>query len=288
MAINVIGRVYFGTTGQDTLEGSSGSDTFHMTANDYVTDTIIGGAGSDTVDYSPSQVGVKITLTDPPLKGGLPSGGTVEADFLKLAYDPSTHTIKSSTHHQVVANLTSIENATGSNFNDTLTGNSSGNVLKGGAGDDVIDGRGGNDVIYSGLGADTLTGGLGSDTFVFTDYRDSGITSVPLSGGGYNTVNHGLDTIMDFLSGVDKIDLSQMDADITRDGNQAFHIVDQLSGHAGELRVFLGTDYDSHDPIDEGFFILQGDVDGDGNVDFQLTAQTQSIDIVHPATDFLL
>jgi serralysin len=288
MAINVTGTVRYGTTGSDNFEGGSWNDVFHMTADDYVTDNINGGAGTDTVDYTASQVGVRITLTDAPLKGGLPTGGTVEADFVKVFYNYSTHTSTSITHHQVVANLTSIENATGSNFNDVLTGNSANNVLKGDAGDDVIDGRGGNDTIYSGLGVDALTGGEGQDTFVFTDYRDSGVTYTPLSGGGYNAVNHGIDTIQDFKTGVDKIDLSQIDADTTHSGNQAFHIVDQLTGHAGELRVFLGTSVDSQDPVNEGWFMLEGDVNGDGNADFQLFAVVTDLRFVNPATDFLL
>jgi Ca2+-binding RTX toxin-like protein len=235
-----------------------------------------------------SEVGAKITLTDAPVKGGLPTGGIVEADFTTVAYNYVTHTFTSSTHHQVVANLTSIENATGSDFDDSLTGNSANNVLKGGAGDDVIDGRGGNDTIYSGLGADTLWGGAGQDTFVFTDYRDSGVTYTPRSDGGFNVVNHGIDTIKDFQTGTDKIDLSQIDADTTHSGNQAFHIVDQLTGHAGELRVFLGTSVDSQDPVNEAWFMLQGDVNGDGNPDFQLVAMVNDLSIVNPTTDFIL
>ena len=75
-------------------------------------------------------------------------------------YNFTTHAYTFSNHHQVVANLTSIENATGSNFNDVLKGNSADNVLKGGAGDDVIDGGDGNDTIYSGLGAGMLSGAM--------------------------------------------------------------------------------------------------------------------------------
>jgi Peptidase M10 serralysin C terminal/RTX calcium-binding nonapeptide repeat (4 copies) len=146
----------------------------------------------------------------------------------------------------------------------------------------------GDDTIYSGLGADTLWGDAGRDTFVFTDYRDSGMTTVPLSGGGFNTINHGTDTIMDFWTGVDKIDLSQIDADAAQSGNQAFHIVDQFTGHAGELRVFLGTSLDTVDPVDEGWFMLQGDVDGDGNPDLQLVAYANDSSLVNTTTDLIL
>jgi Ca2+-binding RTX toxin-like protein len=288
MPINVTGSVRYGTTGIDNFGPGLGNDVYYMTADGYVTDSINGGAGADTVDYSAAHVAVKITLTDAPMKGGLSSGGTVEADFTTTSHNYVTGTSTTFTHHQVLANLTSIENATGSDFNDLLTGNSANNILKGGAGNDVIDGRGGNDTIYSGLGADSLTGGNGQDTFVFTDYRDSGTTFIPLSGGGFNAVNHGIDTIQDFVTGVDKIDLSQIDADTTHSGNQAFHIVDQLTGHAGELRVVLGTDVDTQNPVNEGFFMLEGDVNGDGIGDFQLFALVNDIGVVNLATDFLL
>jgi serralysin len=287
MPINVVGSVRYGTTGIDNVGPGFGNDVYYMTADGYVTDTINGGAGADTVDYSASEVAVKITLTDASMKGGQ-SGGTAEADFTTTSYNYVTGAATSFNHHQILANLTSIENATGSDFNDILTGNSASNVLKGGAGNDVINGRGGNDTIWSGLGADTLTGGNGQDNFVFTDYRDSGITFIPLSGGGFNAVNHGIDTIQDFVTGVDKIDLSQIDADTTHSGNQAFHIVDQLTGHAGELRVFLGTDVDTQNPVNEGWFFLEGDVNGDGIGDFQLYALVNDLGFVDPVTDFLL
>ena len=53
---------------------------------------------------------------------------------------------------------------------------------------------------------------------------------------------------------------------------------------------FEGFQYDSTRPIDEGFFILQGDVDGNGFVDFQLGVLSggASIVIVNPDTDFIL
>ena len=277
MAIIASGSVHRGTTGADDLNGSSLNDVFYMTADNYVTDRVNGGTGNDTIDYSASQVGLTITLTDPTLKAGA-SGGTVEADF----------TNQLSTRHQVVARLTSIENATGSEFGDTITGNSVGNVLSGGAGDDVINGRGGNDTIYGGRGADILTGGLGADTFVFTEYQDSGMTVTPRSGGGYNTINHGIDEIQDFRSGEDKIDLSQIDADTARSGDQAFHVVDQFSGHAGELRLWLGTSADSTDPVNQAFFILQGDINGDATADFELHVWATEFPMVNPANDFLL
>ena len=82
-----------------------------------------------------------------------------------------------------VENLTltgSALNGTGNGLNNLIVGNGSANSLSGGAGNDTLDG---------GAGADTLIGGAGSDHFVF------------------NTVD-AVDTITDFVHGVDKIDLS--------------------------------------------------------------------------------
>jgi Ca2+-binding RTX toxin-like protein len=62
-----------------------------------------------------------------------------------------------------IAAGTTIENALGSLFNDSITGNYTGNTLEGLRGDDIIDGRAGDDLIRGGNGADVLIGGLGGD-----------------------------------------------------------------------------------------------------------------------------
>lgn len=81
-----------------------------------------------------------------------------------------------------IAYNTIIENGIGGSARDVLWGNDVGNVLKGMGGDDVIRGFGGNDTLY---------GGNGNDTFVFDN---DGST----------------DTVADFQTGHDKIDLSNV------------------------------------------------------------------------------
>ncbi len=59
--------------------------------------------------------------------------------------------------------LTSIENLTGSGFDDALTGSSTVNVLTGGVGNDTLNG---------GSGADTMVGGIGNDIYVVDNTGD--------------------------------------------------------------------------------------------------------------------
>ena len=80
------------------------------------------------------------------------------------------------------------------------------------------------------------------DTFVF---RNDYLSSTP-------------QTISDFDSGVDKIDLRQIDANMNLTDDQAFFYIDEnvFSGKAGELNFING--------------ILSGDLDGDGVADLQV------------------
>ena len=81
--------------------------------------------------------------------------------------------------------LNSVENVTGSAYDDTLTGNSQDNVLSGEAGDDVIQGLAGDD---------TLAGGDGTDTASYAD-SDTGVTVDLSTTDAQDTVGAGSDTI---------------------------------------------------------------------------------------------
>ena len=98
-----------------------------------------------------------------------------------------------------------IENAIGGSGHDVLIGNHADNRMRGGA------------------GGDALTGGGGADTFVYNSVSDS---------PGENP-----DTLTDFISGIDKIDLSTMLKDA---GIQKPKLVDWHTGKKGELTL----DYD--------------------------------------------
>lgn len=108
-----------------------------------------------------------------------------------------------------IAQGVTIESAIGGSGNDVLIGNSSDNYLIGNGGDDIIYGAGGGDKLF---------GGAGSDTFIFRDVSDSSLSSLgyKAAGGMVHSLadinpaelKGGIDTILDFKSGEDKIDLS--------------------------------------------------------------------------------
>ena len=113
------------------------------------TDLIDGDAGSDTVSYASSNLGVIIDL-----------GGQITWDG--VANDT----------------LSSIENATGSSKDDSIYGDAGNNVLDGGAGIDFLTGDAGNDtfVFHRGeAGGDTIAdfagnGAAAGDQLQFSGY----------------------------------------------------------------------------------------------------------------------
>jgi Ca2+-binding RTX toxin-like protein len=142
--------VMTGTAGVDRIDGNEGSDTINAGAgNDTIlmrtwdgSDQVNGGDGSDTVSYEIANTAVAVSLVTPAF------GDT----------------------------FVSIENLTGSPYDDTVTGDGNANRLNG---------LGGND---------TMTGGAGVDTFLFTVVANA-LTNK--------------DTITDFLSGTDRLEFSK-------------------------------------------------------------------------------
>lgn len=143
-----------------------------------------------------------------------------------------------------------------------------GETLNGGGGEDVLHGYGGDDFIYGnakhdmlygddgrdtligGLGQDVMYGGKGADTFRFTSLEDSK--------PGYGI----RDAIGDFnRSEGDRIDLSRLDANSTKSGQQHFS-PSQFLGNAAFHKIAGEWRYENN--------VLEADVNGDGKADFQI------------------
>jgi hypothetical protein len=127
--------------------------------------------------------------------------------------------------------------AIATNGNDQITGTAKAEKIDGLAGNDLLSGLAGNDTLIGsagldtligGAGADNLTGGNDADIFKFTALADSGITSKTR------------DTITDFTSKIDKIDLSAIDANEKLTGDQAFSFINSAAfsktNATGQLR----------------------------------------------------
>ena len=125
--------------------------------------------------------------------------------------------------------------------------------MSGGTGNDSMYGGRGQDTLNGGEGADILTGGLGKDTFEYSDVKDS--VNAP---GQY-------DTVTDFHQGVDKIDLSGIDANIGVGGDQAFQYVAYDPNKA--LDVGQVT---SHYDAGLGKTVVEGNIDALGDAEFRM------------------
>ena len=99
-------------------------------------------------------------------------------------------------------------NGTGNALANLISGNSGNNSLSGLAGNDTLSGGDGNDSLSGGDGNDTLTGSAGNDSLTGSAGNDL------LAGGTGNdrfvlSSLTGSDTIDDFLSGTEKLVVSQ-------------------------------------------------------------------------------
>ena len=220
---NAASNSFVGTIFDDLLDGGAGIDTMD------------GGLGDDT--YLLSEIG-DIVIEDPLLGGGrdtlvvnFNANYTLGAQFENLTLNGTNGT----------ANL----NGTGNNSDNVIVGNAGNNVLLGLLGSDTLDGGAGNDTLNGGAGVDRLTGGIGRDRFIFSSVAEIG--NNPLF----------LETITDFVSGTDTIDLTAVDANTGSAGRQGFTFIGTSAfTAAGQLRYANG--------------ILAGNTNVDLLADFQI------------------
>lgn len=177
---NNLDNVITGNAAANQLFGGDGADTLNGGAGDDVLrggedgDTYIVSAG-DIIDDQGSSGVDKATAT-----GSYALSWYSGIDILSLA--------PSSTGNAAL---------TGDDGNNKIVGNLGKNVLDGRGGDDLLLGGDGDDRLIGSWGRDAMTGGAGADVFAFR-------SSDSLTGQ--------IDSITDFVSGTDKIDLELVPA----------------------------------------------------------------------------
>lgn len=238
-------------SGNDNVSSGGGNDTFYAYGG---YDHFNAGGGTDTlnVDYSGldtdsgMQVSVNVDNTNGGFSGYFYIDGGNRTDFTGT----EVFNIIATDNNDNIAGGTGADTLVGLDGRDTLTGNGGNDTLDGGAAADVLNGGQGKDILIGGAGADILTGGTEADTFVFKT-ADFG----PLD-------PFALDRITDFQTGVDKIDLSGIDADKATAGDQAFTFIGSAAfTAAGQVHVVVGAG---------GFTYLEGNWDANLAADFSI------------------
>ncbi len=164
-------------TGTGKFSGRGNGQSNILTGND-AANVLDGGAGADSlIGGAGNDIYVVDNLSD-----------VIQENQTDAAEIDSVRAWRDWTLGDNLENLTLLGvkplHGSGNALDNSLTGNGNTNSLDGGAGNDTLDGASGND---------KLTGGAGSDTFAFT---------TPL-----NAIRN-VDTITDFSSGTDKLQLS--------------------------------------------------------------------------------
>lgn len=204
---NILNNMIAGNSLSNSLNGSDGNDTLDGYRG---TDAMNGGNGNDT--YYVDSTGDAITE--------ISTGGTADTVILGYtnfaqnfvnptgAFDDAVDAGFAYTLATNVENLHLKSDSTNSYSYYTVhlngTGNASNNLITAESGYDTLSGGAGNDTLSGGAGYDNLTGGAGNDIFRF----DTALSAPHPAGIYYAWIQAGVDTITDFTTGQDKIQLS--------------------------------------------------------------------------------
>jgi Ca2+-binding RTX toxin-like protein len=183
-----------------------------------------------------------------------------------------------------LSNQGTVEDAIGSDFNDTLRGNALGNLLDGGLGDDTLEGRQGNDSLYGRGGNDTYVfnnTATGQDS-LFEDEDNHGPTNdvmdrldftgmtagvaVNLGSTATQQVNGSLSLILNNATGFEAVTGSAFN-DVITGNSRANHLSglggnDTIYGKAGDDTIFGGIGNDTLHG-DEGMDMIYGEAGND-------------------------
>lgn len=263
----------YGGKGADRITGSRNDDLFFFGDEGRFApgDVVKGGAGDDnlvlrgsyTINFTASGYAGALqdveTLTLSSASDVRYAAGGTEFDYYVIWADSLLGAGRTITVSGAL--LRSNETLT---FDGTREKDGSFHIFAGAANDQLFGGRG-SDLIFGGLGGDRMLGNGGNDVFRYDKAAESTASA--------------RDSIRDFNLG-DRVDLSRIDASTLASGDQAFTFIDTAAfgNKAGQLRV-----ESQREPV----WLVQGDIDGDGAADFELTLTVVDF---HPLTgaDFIL
>lgn len=234
--------ILYGTTGADTINGSSINGSTWADANGVPTiddaayetngTVLIGVAGNDTLTGA--------TYTDSLLGGSGNDSVNGGAGNDTLQGGSGNDTLSGGNDNDLLQGGSGTDSLSGGTGNDslyggtdadTLLGGDGNDLLVGGAGNDSIGGEGGDDTIVAGDGTDTIDGGSGKDAV------------------SYQNATSGINTTTGSLTGVEAI-IATNYAD-TISGDSADNIIsglngnDSLSGSGGADSVLGGGGNDT-------------------------------------------
>ncbi len=223
--------------GNNTASGGDGDDAIEgvlaFSFSGFGTNELHGGAGNDRLIAT-----ISFDLSPDPSSDDYPLTGEAKSLVYGDAGDDRISV-------RVIGNVEDGEFAISSELyggagNDRLTvRGGEGNILNGGAGNDTLIGGSGSDTLIGLQGDDALQGKGGADIFLFGFIRSGE-----------------RDRISDFVIGEDVIDLSQIDANRDRAGEQSF----RFGTREGTGRAWIEEDPDTTGSLlfaDDGHRVLE-------------------------------
>ncbi|MGG5818506.1 calcium-binding protein [Falsiroseomonas sp. HW251] len=273
-----------GGEGADTMMGARGNDTYYVdNAGDKVVESA--GQGVDSVITTLTTYTLAANVENLTFQGLVAVNGTGNALANQIVGSMAGDVLLGMDGHDRMFGGSGFDAMYGGNGNDLVQGDGGNDLLYGDAGADTLSGGVGNDRAYGGVGNDSVDGGAGDDKVyggAGNDILKGGDGKDLLAGGGGLDHMYGgagadtfrfeavtdspyggaLDGVWDFEKGVDKIDVSAIDANqmAGMTGNQAFSF-----NAAMPMFIDAGTLWLQEQ---NGSTTVYADVNGDGGADF--------------------
>ena len=176
---NSAANIITGGAGVDSLQGGAGNDIYHV----------------NLVQTSASAATATLKLEDAITEITNQGDDTIVLDNVLVLSKATTITLAANIENLDASETgASLIHLTGNTLHNQLTGNAFANSIQGGAGNDTLNGGEGADSLFGGAGNDVLNGNSQADIFVFNTALNA---------------NTNLDTIQNFETGLDKIQLDR-------------------------------------------------------------------------------